>query len=54
MEWKVFTPITDAAVPLVPIQRTLIFDSIPEIALIYVLFPVLGTPVIRIMKGSSI
>ena len=54
MEWQVFTPITDAAVPLVPIKRTLLFDSIPEIALISVLFPVPGPPVIRIMKGSSI
>ena len=40
MAWQVFPPITDADVPVVPIQRTLLFDGIPEIALIAVLFPV--------------
>ena len=40
MEWQVFSPITDADFPVVPIQRTLLFDRIPEISLIAVFFPV--------------
>ena len=51
MEWKVVPPITNASVPVVPIQRTLILDRIPEISLIDVLFPVTGPPVIIKMTG---
>ena len=40
MEWQVFSPIMDSDVPVVPIQRTLLFDRIPVISLIDVLFPV--------------
>ena len=54
MEWQVVTPIANDAVPVVPIQRALVFDRIPEIYLIAVLFPVTGIPVIRKIKGSSI
>ena len=42
MEWKVVPPITNASVLVVPIQRTLLLDRIPEIALIAVIFPVTG------------
>ena len=35
-----FSPIMDSDVPVVPIQRTLLFDRIPVISLIAVLFPV--------------
>ena len=54
MEWQIVTPITNAAVPVLPIQITLIFDRIPEIDLISMLLPVTGLPMIRKMKGSSI
>ena len=54
MQWQFFTPITDADVPVVPIQITLLFYRIPEIALIAVILPVPGPHVIRKMKGSSI
>ena len=40
MERKIFPPIMDADVPVVPIQRTLLFGRIPEIASIAVLFHV--------------
>ena len=54
MEWQIVPLITNTAVTVVPIQRTSLFDRIPEIALISVVFPVPGPPVIKFFKDHTI